>query len=74
MPRTPLTQEALYEYRMKYIIRKVLNELGLKPENLNGDELSQALFERPEILGIAVLQDMFAWMEEDSWLELVKGG
>lgn len=64
----------LYEYRLKNIVRKVLDELELDVEKLDGDELAQKLWENNELLGRAVVQDMFEWMAEDDWMELVKGG
>lgn len=70
----PLTQKGLYEYRMKIIVRRVLNELGLFTQNMNADELAQKLWEHNELLGRAVVQDMYEWMSEDDWYKLVNNG
>jgi hypothetical protein len=69
------TIESTYEYRIKNIIRQMVEEDDLNIL-LQSDEAPELLFkllhENRKELGKALLEDMLVWMSEDDWIEKVK--
>lgn len=63
--RQPLTINELYEYRIKNIIKRVLDGVDFGAINSN-EELLDLLWQQSEQFGSAVIEDMSEWTDE--WL------